>query len=205
MEPTFQAEVHREATEEHAAVDDGEENNPDRTVPVGFRFRPTDQELVSNYLFNEALSQPLPANLIREIDEVAIREHHPSKLGRSNEWVDVYFVVAVTDSDEKEMFFFTQMSRNLHEKEEICIGGSAGLWRSNKDEIKIQDLEGRCIGSKRSMSFFQGKPPCISRTRWVMEVYWLNDDELQAANLKNFDFGKSSLDSKFAASLMNKC
>lgn len=37
-------------------------------LPPGFRFHPTDEELVVQYLRRKALSYPLPAAIIPEID-----------------------------------------------------------------------------------------------------------------------------------------
>jgi hypothetical protein len=47
-------------------------------LPPGFRFRPTDEELVVHYLRRRALSSPLPAAV--DIPEVRILAHDPSDL-----------------------------------------------------------------------------------------------------------------------------
>lgn len=43
-------------------------------LPPGFRFHPTDEELVIQYLRRRALSIPLPAAIISDID---ISKHDP--------------------------------------------------------------------------------------------------------------------------------
>jgi hypothetical protein len=40
-------------------------------LPPGFRFHPTDQELVVQYLRRKALSRPLPATVIPVVHDVA--------------------------------------------------------------------------------------------------------------------------------------
>jgi hypothetical protein len=47
-------------------------------LPPGFRFRPTDEELVVHYLRRRALSSPLPAAV--DIPDVRILAHDPSDL-----------------------------------------------------------------------------------------------------------------------------
>lgn len=37
-------------------------------LPPGFRFHPSDEELIEHYLLNQLNSRPLPANLIAEIE-----------------------------------------------------------------------------------------------------------------------------------------
>jgi hypothetical protein len=37
-------------------------------LPPGFRFHPTDEELIVYYLCNQATSQPCPASIIPEVD-----------------------------------------------------------------------------------------------------------------------------------------
>lgn len=51
-------------------------------LPVGFRFMPTDEELVTHYLMNKALYRPVPAaQEIREIDAARFYSNHPKNLG----------------------------------------------------------------------------------------------------------------------------
>ena len=37
-------------------------------LPIGFRFRPTDEELLVHYLRRKVLAVPLPASVIPELD-----------------------------------------------------------------------------------------------------------------------------------------
>ncbi|GKU93592.1 hypothetical protein SLEP1_g7172 [Rubroshorea leprosula] len=44
------------------------EHNSSFHLPPGFRFHPTDEELIIHYLQNKVASRPLPASAIAEID-----------------------------------------------------------------------------------------------------------------------------------------
>lgn len=49
-----------------------------RYPPIGYRFCPTDEELLVYYLRNKILNLPLPCNVIKDVDLYKI---HPSDLG----------------------------------------------------------------------------------------------------------------------------
>ena len=53
-------------------------------MPVGYRFVPTDEELVKYYLANKVLYKPLPVKIIREIDAHDLYSKHPKCLGTSH-------------------------------------------------------------------------------------------------------------------------
>jgi hypothetical protein len=44
------------------------ESNKNSELPPGFRFHPTDEELIVHYLCNQATSKPCPASIIPEVD-----------------------------------------------------------------------------------------------------------------------------------------
>lgn len=43
-------------------------NNPQSTLPPGFRFHPTDEELIFHYLSKKVTSTPFPDSIIAEVD-----------------------------------------------------------------------------------------------------------------------------------------
>lgn len=50
-------------------------------MPIGFRFLPTDEELVKHYLANKVLYRSLPAEFFSEIDAGELYSKHPKCLG----------------------------------------------------------------------------------------------------------------------------
>ncbi|XP_027169541.1 NAC domain-containing protein 101-like [Coffea eugenioides] len=65
-------------------------------MPVGYRFVPTDEELVKYYLANKVLYKPLPVKIIREIDAHDLYSKHPKCLVGNGTFND----------NEREWFFF---------------------------------------------------------------------------------------------------
>ena len=47
---------------------DSSSNPPYPQLPPGFRFHPTDEELIMHYLKNQAMSKPCPVSIIPEVD-----------------------------------------------------------------------------------------------------------------------------------------
>ncbi|RVW85593.1 hypothetical protein CK203_037587 [Vitis vinifera] len=52
-----------------------------KQLPMGYRFLPTDEELVVYYLINKAFYRPLPAEVIPDIREREFYSSPPSDLG----------------------------------------------------------------------------------------------------------------------------
>lgn len=60
--------------------------NPNTTLPPGFRFHPTDEELIVYYLKNQTMSRPCPVSIIPEVD---IYKFDPWQLPGST-WLFIY-------------------------------------------------------------------------------------------------------------------
>lgn len=53
-------------------------------LPVGFRFMPTDKELITHYLMNKVFHRPVPAaEAIQDIDATQFYSTHPKNLGNN--------------------------------------------------------------------------------------------------------------------------
>lgn len=59
-----------EANQEAADLRESHDNAWFDTVviPTGYRFAPTDEELITQYLAEKVKGKPLPSNTIREVD-----------------------------------------------------------------------------------------------------------------------------------------
>ncbi|CAL5423706.1 unnamed protein product [Camellia sinensis] len=75
----------------------GEKPNSNIQLPPGFRFHPTDEELIVHYLRNKATSSSLPAAIIAEVDLYKCKPWELSSL-------EALF-------GEEECYFFTPRDR----------------------------------------------------------------------------------------------
>ncbi|ONI08826.1 hypothetical protein PRUPE_5G203200 [Prunus persica] len=139
-------------------------------LPVGFRFMPTDKELVTHYLMNKVFDRPVPAaEAIQDIDATQFYSTHPKNL--------------VTFScGEREWFFF------IHEDDENCspsaqgrrnirvVGNGVGFWKPNGSENPIHNEDGNVCASKIFLTYFSGSLRKAKKTHWKMVEYHLHSD-----------------------------
>ncbi|KAL7232837.1 hypothetical protein ACSBR2_010779 [Camellia fascicularis] len=123
-------------------------------LPIGFRFHPTDEELVVHYLNRKIYSFPLPASVIPDLD-----------VFQTNPW-DL-----PGDSKEKRYFFCKRSKKNVNKCKGIT---GSGYWKAmGKDKYIISPASNQAVGVKKSLVFCQGKRPRGLRTHWVMHEYRL--------------------------------
>ncbi|KAJ3678242.1 hypothetical protein LUZ60_002045 [Juncus effusus] len=127
------------------------------SLPPGFRFDPTDQELLVHYLKPKILSFPLPADIIPEIE---LRKYDPWDL---------------PGTYDKERYFFNQTKSNEGNNSRNVT--RSGFWKvTGKDQpiMAGSRFNNRLIGTKRVLKFYMSRPTRGSRqTNWIMHEYHL--------------------------------
>ncbi|XP_028083537.1 NAC domain-containing protein 90-like [Camellia sinensis] len=130
-------------------------------IPPGYRFYPTEEELVSFYLHNK-LEGNRP-DLNRAIPVVNIYEHEPWHLPKvSGE---------LCRGDTEQWFFFTPR------QEREARGGrpnrttATGYWKATGSPSYVYSSDNREIGVKKTMVFYKGKSPTGKKTKWKMHEY----------------------------------
>ncbi|XP_078167026.1 NAC domain-containing protein 104-like [Carex rostrata] len=146
-------------------------------LPPGFRFDPTDQELVLYYLKPKVFSLPLPASVIPEIN---LKKYDPWDL---------------PGVGQGERYFFNMLEANYRRNKMYRLT-SSGYWKvTGKDRpVTTNSQSNRPIGIKRILTFYIGKLSCGSQTNWIMHEYCLMDTNIvgvcQTRNTTN-DFNLS--------------
>ncbi|KAI4349168.1 hypothetical protein L6164_009798 [Bauhinia variegata] len=139
------------------------EKNPslDIQLPPGFRFHPSDEELIVHYLRNKVTSCPLPASFIAEID-----------LYKFNPWE----LPSKSLFGEDEWFFFTPRDRKYPNGVRPNRAAGSGYWKATGADKPILTSCGmKSIGVKKALVFYKGRPPKGSKTDWIMHEYRLLD------------------------------
>lgn len=141
-------------------------------LPIGFRFRPTDEELLLHYLRRKALSCTLPADIIPVADLARL---HPWDLPG--------------EADGERYFFHLPATGCWRKGGGAGRAGVSGVWRaSGKERLVIAPRCGRPIGAKRTLFFCR---PGGARTGWAMHEYRLLPAGLAAyATAKSLDAAK---------------
>ncbi|KAF5746404.1 NAC transcription factor [Tripterygium wilfordii] len=142
-------------------------------LPPGFRFHPTDEELVVQYLKRKALCFPLPASIIPEVD-----------VCRSDPW-------DLPGDCEQERYFFSTREAKYPNGNRSNRATGSGYWKATGIDKKIATSKGnQVVGMKKTLVFYRGKPPHGSRTDWIMHEYRLvnSDDTQQKMNSTQVGF-----------------
>ncbi|XP_023522411.1 NAC transcription factor 29-like [Cucurbita pepo subsp. pepo] len=126
-------------------------------LPPGFRFHPTDEELIMFYLKNQATSKPCPVSIIPEVD---IYKFDPWDLPEK------------ADSGENEWYFFSPRDRKYPNGVRPNRAAVSGYWKATGTDKAIYSAS-KYVGVKKALVFYKGKPPKGVKTDWIMHEYRL--------------------------------
>ncbi|KAJ8628579.1 hypothetical protein MRB53_021902 [Persea americana] len=140
-----------------------ERNDVDKVDEVmlpGFRFHPTDEELVGFYLKRKIQQRPLSIELIKQLD---IYKFDPWDLPKE-----------LATTGEKEWYFYCPRDRKYRNSARPNRVTGAGFWKATGTDRPIYSSEGaKCIGLKKSLVFYRGRAAKGIKTDWMMHEFRL--------------------------------
>ncbi|MED6185065.1 hypothetical protein PIB30_053468 [Stylosanthes scabra] len=172
-----------EYSEEHEHEDEDdemmkkEEKEEEEVVLPGFRFHPTDEELVGFYLRRKVEKKPLKIELIKHVD---IYKYDPWDLPKVS-----------SSMGEKEWYFFCIRGRKYRNSIRPNRVTGSGFWKAtgidkpiysvnykynNNNNSKKKEEEGdhhECIGLKKSLVYYRGSAGKGTKTDWMMHEFRL--------------------------------
>ncbi|XP_006662743.1 NAC domain-containing protein 90-like [Oryza brachyantha] len=149
-------------------------SSSDPFAAPGFRFYPTEEELLAFYL-RHRLAGTRP-DVERVIPVVDVYAYHPSQLAA------MAGEASVRDT-EQWFFFCPRAERELHGGRPARTTPS-GYWKATgSPSCVISSATNRVIGVKRTMVFYHGRAPTGTKTRWKMNEYKAVADDHHAAVL----------------------
>ncbi|CAL5199648.1 unnamed protein product [Lathyrus oleraceus] len=144
-----------------AIVDDDHEH--DMVMP-GFRFHPTEEELVEFYLRRKVEGKRFNVELITFLD-----------LYRYDPWE----LPALAAIGEKEWYFYVPRDRKYRNGDRPNRVTTSGYWKATGADRMIRTENFRSIGLKKTLVFYSGKAPKGIRTSWIMNEYRLPQHETE--------------------------
>ncbi|KAL3513079.1 hypothetical protein ACH5RR_025796 [Cinchona calisaya] len=136
-------------------------------MPIGYRFVPTDEELVTCYLTNKVLYRPLPAKIIQEIDADDLYSRHPKCLVKETAY-------GCGEGERKWYFLIYQDEYFLGKiSEKLMVGNEVGFWSYIGEEEPIFNSDGDVSAFKIYLNYFSKTTSNAKKTNWRMEKYRL--------------------------------
>nr|QHE23801.1 NAC family protein [Phyllostachys edulis] len=128
-------------------------------LPPGFRFHPTDEELILHYLRKRAAAAPCPAPIIAEVDIYKF---------------DPWDLPARAVFGEDQWYFFSPRERKYPNGVRPNRAAGSGYWKATGTDKPITLSAGtEMIGVKKALVFYKGRPPKGTKTNWIMHEYRL--------------------------------
>ncbi|XVF72917.1 hypothetical protein PTKIN_Ptkin12aG0159300 [Pterospermum kingtungense] len=128
---------------------------------VGYRFHPTDKELVDHYLWNKILDRD---SLVQAINEVhGIFNIDPRELARCSK----------IKSADQVWYFFSRREDNKRVNRKT----DKGFWKMTGKPRTVKGKRGTAL--KKSLVFYEGRTPNAKWTPWVIHEYTFTSTALE--------------------------
>ncbi|XP_028752250.1 protein NTM1-like 9 isoform X2 [Neltuma alba] len=134
-------------------------------MPLGFRFCPTDEELVGHYLRHKLMADD--PSIHDTIPEIEVCKFEPWELPA------VVPSSSLNKSGDPEWYFFSPRCYKYSNSNQYNRATSSGYWKVTGQDREIRDLAtNNVIGTKQSLVFHQGR----TKTNWIIHEYQYCDD-----------------------------
>ncbi|CAJ1958609.1 unnamed protein product [Sphenostylis stenocarpa] len=133
-------------------------------VPPGFRFHPTDEELVDYYLRKKVTSRRIDLDVIKDVD-----------LYKIEPW-DLQELCRIGTEEQNEWYFFSHKDKKYPTGTRTNRATAAGFWKATGRDKAIYSKHD-LIGMRKTLVFYKGRAPNGQKSDWIMHEYRLETDE----------------------------
>nr|AVG22594.1 NAC domain-containing protein 43a [Triticum aestivum] len=146
------------------AVMDLEEEEPRLSLPPGFRFHPTDEELLTHYLAKKVASQRIDLDVIPDVD-----------LNKLEPW-DIQEPCRIGTGPQNDWYLFSHKDKKYPTGTRTNRATAAGFWKATGRDKPIYSAAGSGrIGMRKTLVFYKGRAPRGHKSDWIMHEYRLDD------------------------------
>ncbi|MQM02041.1 hypothetical protein Taro_034799 [Colocasia esculenta] len=131
-------------------------------VPPGFRFHPTDEELLQYYLRKKVALERFDLEVIREVD-----------VNRVEPW-ELQERCRIGSAPQNEWYFFSHKDRKYPAGSRTNRATTSGFWKATGRDKCIRNSY-RKIGMRKTLVFYCGRAPHGLKTDWIMHEFRLEE------------------------------
>ncbi|PKA48425.1 NAC domain-containing protein 7 [Apostasia shenzhenica] len=133
-------------------------------VPPGFRFHPTDEELVDYYLKKKVESRRIDVDVIKDID-----------LYKIEPW-DLRGRCKIGEEEQNEWYFFSHKDKKYPTGTRTNRATNVGFWKATGRDKPIYS-KNSLIGMRKTLVYYKGRAPNGQKSDWIMHEYRLETNE----------------------------
>ncbi|KAH1114982.1 hypothetical protein J1N35_008360 [Gossypium stocksii] len=133
-------------------------------VPPGFRFHPTEEELVDYYLRKKISLRRIDLDVIKDVD-----------LYKIEPW-DLQEIYRIGREEQNEWYFFSHKDKKYPTGSRTNRATAAGFWKATGRDKAIYSKHD-LIGMRKTLVFYKGRAPNGQKSDWIMHEYRLETYE----------------------------
>nr|GEU90220.1 protein cup-shaped cotyledon 3-like [Tanacetum cinerariifolium] len=133
-------------------------------LPPGFRFYPSDEELVCHYLYKKIANEDVLKGTLVEID---LHICEPWQLPE------------VAKLNSSEWYFFSFRDRKYATGYRTNRATKSGYWKATgKDRTVLDPKTGTLVGMRKTLVFYKDRAPNGIKTGWIMHEFRLENPHI---------------------------
>lgn len=136
--------------------------NGQSRVPPGFRFHPTEEELLNYYLTKKVACEKIDLDVIRDVD-----------LNKLEPW-DIQEKCRIGSTPQNDWYFFSHKDKKYPTGTRTNRATAAGFWKATGRD-KVIHTSYKRIGMRKTLVFYKGRAPHGQKSDWIMHEYRLDD------------------------------
>ncbi|CAA0832184.1 NAC domain containing protein 74 [Striga hermonthica] len=134
------------------------------SLPPGFRFYPSDEELICHYLYKKIANEEAVRGTLVEIDLHVCEPWQLPDVAKlnSNEW-----------------YFFSFRDRKYATGFRTNRATTSGYWKATgKDRVVLDPKTHAIVGMRKTLVFYKNRAPNGIKTGWIMHEFRLENPHL---------------------------
>ncbi|KAM7260978.1 hypothetical protein ACFE04_026453 [Oxalis oulophora] len=137
--------------------------NGQSQVPPGFRFHPTEEELLNYYLKKKVSFEKIDLDVIRDVD-----------LNKLEPW-DIQEECKIGTAPQNDWYFFSHKDKKYPTGTRTNRATAIGFWKATgRDKVIFSNCNR--IGMRKTLVFYKGRAPHGQKSDWIMHEYRLDDN-----------------------------